>query len=1080
MTSLAADPKPVKGRVPGYVVMILFFLAGIAGFTIMINGGIEQLNTIHVVSIQTPSKWEAVLGDLPVSDGRVQDAKAAWQPYTSLLEQTSSGSPEERTFWIRRTLPEQLAGMRDPQMRVVGVKHYEIYLDNQLIKSYHMNDSEPAGSIVEWNLIPLPPDATGKTMHMRILSESEELSNGQLVVGEGKDWLWQMLRRDAIKLFLTACFLFLFFISVGAYLLYNRDRLYLYFALMTFCAGYASIARSAAVNLFVNVPLFTEYFGLVIPIGAFAFVGIFEQLTDASYQARFRKLRHVLLALAAVGAAVISFDTVWSNYVTVFVYGPTMFTVAFLLAVPVLRRIKQRDSEAEWLIAGIAGLLIGLVLHYSLYFFQNFKTALSSAIPSIAYYWMDATTIMGIFFAVLCLGMVLIARLRSVHDQVQLFSAELQEKNERLLELDRLKDEFLANVSHELRTPLHGMIGLSDSLMEGVAGPINAQMRHNLELIGASGKRLSRLINDLLDLSKLKHQDIAFEPSALQIQDVAARVLAAFEPLAAQKNIRLTCDISGSLPLVSADENRLQQILYNLLGNAVKFTDRGQVRIDAARLDRFVQVRVADTGIGIPRDRLDFIGEPFVQADNRSRRGGTGLGLSISRKLVELHGGQLTIDSEEGIGTSVTFTLPLADESAVQEPAGAEPFETLRKPLAETETAGESLTGNSASAGADDGGRGLPLAAARAEQIGPPPRATILLVDDEPVNLQVLENYLTDLPLDIVRASNGRDALKAIALRKPDLVLLDVMMPDLNGYEVCKDIRQRYDASTLPVILLTAKNRLTDMVEGFEAGANDYIVKPVAKHELLARVDVQLRLSRLTYSLEQMVQERTADLEQTTKRLEESIHETAEALADLSVMEERNRIAQEIHDNVGHTLTTTIVQMEAAKMLLARGDERGMEKLNLSQNLVRQGLDDIRESVRMMKQQGTEFPLESAMMQLMDETAQAAGLDIQYTVKPLPLLTSMQKKVLYHALKEGLTNGMRHGQSSMFHFLLEHNDGRLLFQLWNNGKKYESATPGFGLQTMSERVRQLGGRLFLSSEDEGEEGCLLTIELPVA
>lgn len=166
-------------------------------------------------------------------------------------------------------------------------------------------------------------------------------------------------------------------------------------------------------------------------------------------------------------------------------------------------------------------------------------------------------------------------------------------------------------------------------------------------------------------------------------------------------------------------------------------------------------------------------------------------------------------------------------------------------------------------------------------------------------------------------------------------------------------------------------------------------------------------------------------------------------------------------------------------MLLLRGDERGLEKVALSQQLVRKGLDDIRESVRMMKQQGADFKLEPAMILLLNQTAEATGLVIHYNFTPFPRLTSMHNKALYHALQEGLTNGIRHGQATLFRFQLSFADNQLTFSLWNNGLSYEQADLGFGLETMQERISQLGGTVQLKGSDDGEQGCLLWIEIPI-
>ncbi|PYI52574.1 sensor histidine kinase [Paenibacillus flagellatus] len=229
-------------------------------------------------------------------------------------------------------------------------------------------------------------------------------------------------------------------------------------------------------------------------------------------------------------------------------------------------------------------------------------------------------------------------------------------------------------------------------------------------------------------------------------------------------------------------------------------------------------------------------------------------------------------------------------------------------------------------------------------------------------------------------------------------------------------------------------------------------------------------------TLEEQVRLRTEELEESYLRLQASARETAETLAELSVMEERNRIAEEIHDNVGHTLTTTIIQMEAAKMLIDRNDVRGFEKLHLSGQLVRKSLDDIRDAVRIMKHTAAEFHLESSMAKLMEETALNTGIDIEYDLDPLPPLTSLQKKVLYYALKEGLTNGIRHGSCSRFRFRLELDGGSLRFTLWNDGRKVETGPPGFGLQTMTERIAGIGGTVRLANADGG---CELAIGVPL-
>jgi signal transduction histidine kinase len=242
----------------------------------------------------------------------------------------------------------------------------------------------------------------------------------------------------------------------------------------------------------------------------------------------------------------------------------------------------------------------------------------------------------------------------------------------------------------------------------------------------------------------------------------------------------------------------------------------------------------------------------------------------------------------------------------------------------------------------------------------------------------------------------------------------------------------------------------------------------------LARIREEHQL--LTQSLERMVEARTAELEQANVLLEQSIRERSEAVAEMSVLQERNRIARDIHDVVGHTLTTTLVQIEAARRQLLKKDEQGLVRLGMSVELVRKSLADIRESVHLMQSAGTEFDLLEAIGELIRQTEQAAGVTVTGEVGELPRLSLLQKKVLFHAFQEGLTNGIKHGEAALFRYKLVHAEGRIRFTLWNNGKPFEDNPFGFGLGSMRERVRQLGGSVEMTSAN-GQD-CVLSVSYP--
>jgi two-component system sensor histidine kinase ChiS len=439
----------------------------------------------------------------------------------------------------------------------------------------------------------------------------------------------------------------------------------------------------------------------------------------------------------------------------------------------------------------------------------------------------------------------------------------LERQNTELQQLDKLKDEFLANTSHELRTPLNGIIGIAESLLDGYGGDLSPQVRHNLDAIVQSGYRLTTLVNDILDFSQLKHQTLQLHRKPVELRSMVEVVLTLSKTTVGNKPIELRNEVDPNLPLVDADENRLQQILYNLVGNAIKFTDSGQITISSAivlSLDgdgdkRQIAITVADTGSGISPEVLPHIFDSFQQGDGSNTRQyrGAGLGLAITKQLVNLHGGTLTVESEVGRGSEFTFTLPIAasvppigDDSATKSQDQLQ----QQQPLSKIPTNSKEITLTK------DTQETTPISQSSPQLTNEThgQRFAILIVDDEPINIQVLANHLALHNYDITQASGGIEALELIENGfKPDLILLDVMMPQMTGYEVCQKLRAKFPANELPVLMLTAKQQITDVVEGLHVGANDYLTKPISKSELLARIKTHLHLSNLNAAYSRFV-----------------------------------------------------------------------------------------------------------------------------------------------------------------------------------------------------------------------------------
>ncbi len=402
---------------------------------------------------------------------------------------------------------------------------------------------------------------------------------------------------------------------------------------------------------------------------------------------------------------------------------------------------------------------------------------------------------------------------------------EVAELSGKLLSLDRLKDEFLANTSHELRTPLNGIINITNSVMESSSGKLDEVHRQNLQVVVSSAKRLHNLINDILDISSLKEGEIRLKIQPVDLHSVVGLTLYELERQKNGKEISLVNDISEEIPPIDADVERLRQIFYNLIGNALKFTRHGKIEVGASVRQDKAEVWIEDTGCGIPRDRLEDIFKPFYQVDSTETReaGGTGLGLSITKTLVELHGGNILVSSEEGKGSRFTFTLPVSKEH--------------KNPVHV-----ESVT---ISTGEIQAVSGMTTSGEREKR-----PYSILAADDDPASLTALFNILDNEGYYVKAVMSGEEVLKELdGLNRYNLVILDVMMPKISGYEVLRKIRMRFQPMDIPVLMLTAKARPEDYQAGFEAGANDYLAKPFEALELKARVHTLAQLKESVSSV---------------------------------------------------------------------------------------------------------------------------------------------------------------------------------------------------------------------------------------
>jgi PAS domain S-box-containing protein len=416
-----------------------------------------------------------------------------------------------------------------------------------------------------------------------------------------------------------------------------------------------------------------------------------------------------------------------------------------------------------------------------------------------------------------------------------------QQRAEALAELDRAKTAFFSNISHEFRTPLTLILGPVDELRGRTTG-VDEQARRELELVHRNGLRLAKLVNTLLDFSRIQAGRMQAQFAPADLPSVTAELASVFRSAIDRAGLTFTVDCPPLDEPVYLDREMWEKVVLNLLSNALKFTFEGTITVRVDREDAAAIVAVTDTGIGIPAAEMPRLFERFHRIENVRARSteGSGIGLALVKELVGLHGGTITADSQEGVGTTFTVRLPfgaahlptdeLTEPSRARAISGviAEPYvqEALRW-LPATESAPSGATTAVVPAETDDG------------------RPRVLIADDNADMREYLTNLLRNSGYEVSDVADGRQALEAIRTQVPDLLISDVMMPELDGLELLAALRTDLRTAALPVLLLSARAGQEASIEGLQAGADDYLVKPFAAAELLARVRANIELARL-------------------------------------------------------------------------------------------------------------------------------------------------------------------------------------------------------------------------------------------
>ncbi|RMH22471.1 MAG: response regulator [Acidobacteria bacterium] len=717
------------------------------------------------------------------------------------------GYPDVGMAWYRRTVRLRLSDEALDDLRLAVslgavASSYELYAGGRLLGGAGALPPRPRLAYDQQRILPIPRRALAAdgrlVLALRVYRAPEHgasaggPTSGNFLLGPIEVLTEHAIRHRLPQLILTWLFLAVGLFHLNLYRRRPQQRVYLWFGLF-------------ALNNAAFIFLRSQW--------RFALGDDFALLKEAEYVARF------LLPVLAIQFFWTLFDKPIGRWLRA--YQLSHVALAVVVATPGLGLNLLAVRWWELWVAPLLAFCLGMILLRALRGDPDARTIAVGAVVLGLTFASDILAGRGVVnlpflsaygFAACVLSMAtsLANRFSRVHQQLDALRQDLEARVEQRTHqlaaaksaaeaANRAKSEFLANMSHEIRTPMTSIIGMAELL--GKDGLTPAQ-EHCLKTITTSADALLRLVDDILDFSRIEAGGMTLERERFRPAALVDDVVRLLEPSAEVKGLVLSVELAADLPpWVEGDPNRLRQVLINLVGNAIKFTDRGRVRIAASRLaaeDGWLRFVVEDTGIGIEPRVQEALFDPFTQADGSASRrfGGTGLGLAISRRIVELAGGRIGVDSVVGEGSTFWLEVPL--------PPVAAPPEEAPQPPAPLWTPED-----------------------------PRPQPRVLLAEDNPVNQLLTVRQLESLGCRPTAVENGRQVLDALDEHRFDLVLMDCQMPELDGYEATRSLRRReVDGQHLPVIALTAHALPEHRQRCFEAGMDDFLAKPFHIAEL--------------------------------------------------------------------------------------------------------------------------------------------------------------------------------------------------------------------------------------------------------
>jgi PAS domain S-box-containing protein len=803
-----------------------------------------------------------------------------------------------------------------------------------------------------------------------------------------------------------------------------------------------------------------------------------------------------------------------------------------------------------------------------------------------------------------------------------------------LAEIDRAKTQFFSNVSHEFRTPLTLMLGPLQDLLARSQTHLSPTAKEQLELANRNGARLLRLVNTLLDFSRIEAGRVQAVYQATDLAGFTAELASVFRSATERAGLKLVVNCRALGEPAYVDRDMWEKIVLNLVSNAFKFTFEGEIAVSLEQAGRTAEMRVRDTGVGIPPQEMPRLFDRFHRVPNtRSRtHEGSGIGLALVHELVKLHGGSMRVESEPGEGSTFIVSVPLGQDHLASGQVGGD------RPLSSTATGAAPFVQEALRWLPDGETSGTPaeiapdyeLMAIPASSFPEGARRPRVLIADDNADMRLYLSRLLVERFEVCAVANGQAALEAISERKPDLVLSDVMMPELDGFGLLRELRSRAETRTIPFILLSAKAGEESRVEGLSAGADDYLVKPFSARELIARVQAHLQLAQVRSEADKAIREsetklqlslkaskmgvfywdpvedyteadaRVLDIfglsstEQLTlasalgrmihpddreryaegvqrsldpdgdgkleeeirihladgqerwisvtaqvhfgsdakaermagligditerKQAEERFRNLAETLeSEVSIrtreLEERNafvlqqaatvqslsrsltrvqdderrRIARELHDSAGQTLTVLGMNLARASGLTRGGDPQLREQIAEAQKIVEQLTQEIRTTSYLLHPPLLdETGVSAALKWYVEGLAQRSGLKIRLNLpEDLERFSRDVELVVFRVVQECLTNIHRHSGSRTAEISVAVSDGAVSIEVRDHGKgipaerlaEIQAGASGVGVRGMRERVRQMGGQIDIHSD-----GCgtTVTMRLPIS